>query len=383
MRVVIIDDEKAMLLIMKRMLAKIAGVDVMACFQDTAAAFAYLEKHSVDMLFVDIGMPYENGLDFARRLLSCGYRGRVVFVTSHKEYALDAFDVYAYDYIVKPVSLERLEKTIRRASQENALRVLPTVKSLTAPVTVSCLGGLEIYSEQGGMVKWISSKSAEIFCYLLLHKGRQVSRGRLLEDIFAGMPQRNAETYLNTAVYQLRKSLEAHGLKGSVQSDSNHYALHLGYVNIDMSRFEEGCKRLAIIDDSNLEQALELEQLYAGDLFGDRVFPWAWSEIERLSQLYTNFARRLCDALLACGDAAAAIRLLTKLIKRNDLDEASNMLLLQALAMQKNKRAVTRQYVQYADHLRKEIGIHPSSTMNALYKQLLMELNSNGTDKGC
>ena len=110
---------------------------------------------------------------------------------------------------------------------------------------------------------------------LLMHKGRLVSRARLTEDIFGGMPQKNAEIYLNTTVYQLRKLLEANGLKGSLHSDSNHYAINLSNVRIDILSFEEGCKQLAVIDDTNIEQALELEQLYVGDLFGDRVFPWA------------------------------------------------------------------------------------------------------------
>ncbi|WP_117168119.1 response regulator transcription factor [Paraliobacillus sediminis] len=121
MKVVIIDDEKAMHLIMKRMLRKIDNIEIAGIFQETTVAFSYLQKCKVDLVFIDINMHKENGLDFAKRLRASGCEMKLVFVTSHKEYALPAFDVYAYDYIVKPISLERLTRTIERfLSEENA-----------------------------------------------------------------------------------------------------------------------------------------------------------------------------------------------------------------------------------------------------------------------
>lgn len=136
MKVVIIDDEKAMHLIMKRMLAKIDKVEIVGSFQETSVAFSYLQNCKVDLVFVDINMHQENGLDFAKRLRACGCQMKLVFVTSHKEYALPAFDVYAYDYIVKPLTLERLTRTIERfLSEENA--DLETAKKGTTPLIES------------------------------------------------------------------------------------------------------------------------------------------------------------------------------------------------------------------------------------------------------
>jgi DNA-binding NarL/FixJ family response regulator len=119
MKVALIDDEKAMHLIMKRMLAKIEDVEIVGSFQETKTAFFFLMSHRVDLIFVDINMFSESGLDFAKRLRESGWQMKLVFVTSHKEYALPAFDVYAYDYIVKPVSQIRLQETIHRALSED------------------------------------------------------------------------------------------------------------------------------------------------------------------------------------------------------------------------------------------------------------------------
>ncbi|MEC0226714.1 LytR/AlgR family response regulator transcription factor [Paenibacillus alba] len=121
MKVIIIDDEWAMHLIMERMLAKLSGIEIVGSFQETTAAFSYLEKHEVDLIFIDVNMPRENGIEFAKRLRESGSLKKLVFVTSYKEYASAAFEVYAYDYIVKPVEPDRLRKTVQRVLSEGGI----------------------------------------------------------------------------------------------------------------------------------------------------------------------------------------------------------------------------------------------------------------------
>ncbi|QGQ99723.1 response regulator [Paenibacillus psychroresistens] len=376
MKVVIIDDEKAMHLIMRRMLAKVVDIDIVGFFQETASAFSYLENHETDLVFVDISMPRENGLEFARRLRATGRQTRLIFVTSHKEHALSAFDVYAFDYILKPVEKARLQQTLQRALAEKKLEQMQTeLEPASNGVTYICLGGIDILTAEGISIKWKSTKSAELFGYLLMNKGRRVSRARLIEDIFGDLPQKNAESYLNTTVYQLRKLLEAFGLRGNLYSDTSHYVLDFHNVRVDFYEFEEGCKRMAVIDETNIKQAIELEQIYGGDLFGDRAFHWARSEVERLSLIYTAFAQQLCSTLLSRGETHASIRLLKKLITQNELDEETIMSLMKALAKLKNKEAVIQQYIQFTETLHNEIGIGPSIGVTDLYQELLSELD--------
>src|SRR5690606_10009200 len=96
------------------MLAKVDGVEIIGSFHDSTAAFSFLLNHDVDLIFLDIKMPGENGLDLAKRLRENGRLMKLVFVTSYKEYAPAAFNVQAYDYIVKPVKQERLHRTVER-----------------------------------------------------------------------------------------------------------------------------------------------------------------------------------------------------------------------------------------------------------------------------
>lgn len=377
MKIVIIDDEKAMHLIMRRMISKVEEVEIMGCFQDTSTAYSYLINHDVDLIFMDINMPRESGLEFAGRLRENGRQMKIVFVTSHTEYSLLAFDVYAFDYIVKPVNQVRLHHTIQRA--------LPAMKSNINPrdhgsdtslirIQFNCLGGVEIRNVQNVLVRWKSSKSAELFGYLVMHKGRLVSRARIIEDIFGDMPLKNGEIYLNTTIYQLRKLLDNYGLKKNLYSDTNYYALELNHIRVDVFIFEEGCKQMAILDDNLIEQALELELLYNGGLFGDRAYTWAWSEAERLSLMYTSFTQRLCDTLLSRGDVQTATRLLMKLTTQDELNEDTIMLFMKAWALQKNKEALKRQYDQFTEMLYNELRLNPSHEVTTFYNRLMSGL---------
>lgn len=119
------------------MLAKVNQVEIVGSFFDTTEAFSFLRNNEVDLAFVDISMPWESGLDFAKRLREAGNQIRLVFVTSHKEYALSAFDVYAYDYIVKPLSQTRLQQTIERILLENSVEQDGSGTEALPPLTES------------------------------------------------------------------------------------------------------------------------------------------------------------------------------------------------------------------------------------------------------
>ena len=198
-----------------------------------------------------------------------------------------------------------------------------------------------------------------------------VSRVRLTADVFGGMPQGNAETYLNTTIYQLRKSLEPHGFRSIVVSNNDSYGLELTDVYIDFVEFEDRLKRFEIIDASNLDQAIELEQIFVGDLFGEKAFMWALNDIERISKMYSTFVKRLVAAILKRGEGyTVAIRLLLKLLSRNELDEENVSLLLDVYAAKKDKAALSGQYAQYVRILYKELGISPSQELADRYSLL-------------
>lgn len=401
MRVILVDDDQAMLIIMRRLLSRIVGVTISGSFRRGGDALEWLRSNAADIAFVDIRMDGENGIDLAKRLRAVRRELKVVFVTSHRDYALDAFDLGAFDYIVKPVQSERLEHTLRRFAEErrhaagtsgdaqpasvgasgNAPQPSAAVPaSESVRLTATCLGGLAVYGPSGD-VKWRSAKSAELFAYLLLQGEKGASRERILEDLFGGMPIHNANLYLNTAVYQLRSTLKLHGLREAVVSLNDRYKLDPKAVDADFIAFEEGVSAIGTITSSNYKAACELERRYAGDLFSDKAYLWSLTEKERLSFVYNGFSKRLTEWLLNNGHHEMALLVAKKLISRDETDEEAVALLLCAHAAVKDRHALEAQYAAYSAMLKAEFDLAPGIELTRLYERLKADLEGRPPEK--
>ncbi len=109
----IVDDEPPAIKIIKSYVELVADLDVVGVCSNVLQAMEVLKKEKVDLLFLDIQMPKLNGIAFLKTL---GHPPKVIFTTAYKEYALDAFDLDAVDYLLKPVSLERFLKAINKVT---------------------------------------------------------------------------------------------------------------------------------------------------------------------------------------------------------------------------------------------------------------------------
>jgi DNA-binding LytR/AlgR family response regulator len=92
-------------------------LEIIASVEDGAAALEALEDRRPDFMFLDIQMPEMTGVEVARHV---GNRSHVVFVTAYDQYAIQAFETGAVDYILKPATDERLAVTIERLKAKSA-----------------------------------------------------------------------------------------------------------------------------------------------------------------------------------------------------------------------------------------------------------------------
>ncbi len=117
MKVLIVDDEAHARTNLRFALQALPGWQVAAECAGAAEARSFLQTGSADIVLLDVQMPLESGLDFALELSRREAPPLIVFVTAHRGHALEAFDVHALDYIVKPVDEKRLQQTLDRASK--------------------------------------------------------------------------------------------------------------------------------------------------------------------------------------------------------------------------------------------------------------------------
>ncbi|WP_299898327.1 LytTR family DNA-binding domain-containing protein [uncultured Aquimarina sp.] len=127
MNCIIIDDEEAARLIIGQLCTQVDDLDVIEEFPNAIQAIKFLNKESIDLIFLDIHMPDFTGFDFIQTLKN---PPKIILTTSDKNFALEAFEYECIvDYLIKPVTLPRFLKAIQKAESTPALDVAASSSS--------------------------------------------------------------------------------------------------------------------------------------------------------------------------------------------------------------------------------------------------------------
>lgn len=125
---IIVDDEPVAREIIENHLKKINSIHVVGSCKNAIEAFNLINTEQVDLIFLDINMPEISGLSFAR---SINKNIKIIFTTAYREYAIDGFDLRAVDYLLKPISFERIFQAVNKYRNENP----PLISESTAELS--------------------------------------------------------------------------------------------------------------------------------------------------------------------------------------------------------------------------------------------------------
>lgn len=115
LKVILTDDESAACELLQNMLKrKFPEIEVVAICHDLPSAVVAIRKHKPDAVFMDIEMPNYSGLEIMDFIPENEMTFQIIFVTAYSEYAIKAFQLSALDYLMKPIDLEQLEKTVKK-----------------------------------------------------------------------------------------------------------------------------------------------------------------------------------------------------------------------------------------------------------------------------
>src|SRR4029079_890179 len=115
LRALLVDDEQLARDELGYLLGQIGGVEVLGQAGNGIEALSAIERLRPDVVFLDVQMPGLTGFEVARRMVDAATAAHIIFVTAYDQHAIEAFEVNAVDYLLKPVDQARLEVALERA----------------------------------------------------------------------------------------------------------------------------------------------------------------------------------------------------------------------------------------------------------------------------
>jgi two-component SAPR family response regulator len=118
-KVILVDDERNALLALRDVLARFEQIEIVASFTNPFEALESAKTLEYQAVFTDIVMPGMHGLELAEKLRRLKPDVQIVLISVHHRYALEAFDMDAADYLLKPLRQERVAKTVEKLLEKN------------------------------------------------------------------------------------------------------------------------------------------------------------------------------------------------------------------------------------------------------------------------
>ncbi|GGH47423.1 DNA-binding response regulator [Paenibacillus silvae] len=403
LRAYLVDDEPHALNMLEMFLNRTGEVQVAGRWMNGFEALKALDDVRPDIWFVDIEMPGMSGLELAANIHEIDPEAVIVFVTAYDQYAVAAFEHEALDYLLKPIEMGRLSRTIDRISRERKRehekkeqiqkqqQTQGLMKSFISSsenavnrhdsgnvVDGSCLfvqmfGKLRVTPTNGDSVMWRTAKEKELFAYLLLQdpNAHAVHRDRIIEQLWPDERYEKAKIYMHTCVSLLRKNLKKLGMEQMVSYRNEHYILDKNRIRADVYDVLDVVHRMQREEHVPLDQMERTLHMYQDELLAQEDYPWVYELSQRLERNVLELMLRLSEKQLALGNGKKATEAAERAVVHSPYEEEAYRCAMQAYLSLGKHDQVLRIYRDLEARLQ-ELHIGPSMASRRLYDQIRM-----------
>ncbi|WP_168120163.1 response regulator [Paenibacillus sp. HB172176] len=367
--VIAVDDEGPALKRIGKLLESIDDARLIAQFDRPTQCLDYVLTCplSIDLALLDMEMPGMHGLELAKKLREHRPELHIAFLTAYEDYAREAFDVEALDYLLKPVAEEDLARTFKRLEQRSGLirgRMADKAVAYGAELLceVSSFGTFTILSKNGAEVRFRNSKSRELLAFLHYYRGKPVTKSHILDSLWSGKDMDRAQVNLYSTVYQLRKDLETAGLQGIVEqrkTGGGSYILQWpSPIKDDVEQFEQ---LIAHYKHSNAAASLiKAIQLYGEGFLAGSGYDWAAPRQAELELHFIQLLQSQFNIYIAQHRYDLALHPMRSLVRLLPLDERQHVRMT-ALFLLTDRRRDARDYF---DMISNYLDISENSALN-------------------
>ncbi|MGN1423889.1 MAG: response regulator [Oscillospiraceae bacterium] len=230
MNLFVVDDEIHALNYLSSVLKETYPRSQVMSFSKTKDALLKAKDVRCDVAFLDIRMDEKNGIQLARELKDINGDTNIIFTTAYSEYALEAYRVYASDYLMKPISSDAVAKAM--ANLRNP--VLPDAES---KLRIQCFGNFEVFYG-GKPVMFKRAKTKELFAYLVDRKGSTCTINELAAVLWENEPDSlSLQSNLRNLIADLKKTLASIKAESVLIKEKNTLAIAAEQVVCDYYDF--------------------------------------------------------------------------------------------------------------------------------------------------
>ncbi len=224
-----LDDEESALYYLESAIREAMPQAEVRTFERSKALLQAFEEQPADVVFSDIEMPGLSGINLAKAIMEIRERTNIVFVTGYENYALEALNLFASGYLLKPVTAEKVRQAIENLRYE---------VGRVCDISLVTFGNFDVFF-RGVPVTFRSPKSKELLAYLVDRNGATVTRQEAAAALFEDDYSRAVQANLSRIATRMTEDLEAAGIHGLVTVE-NGYRVNLAGVACDLADYLAG-----------------------------------------------------------------------------------------------------------------------------------------------
>lgn len=357
LKVVLVDDEILALNLLEAILNEIGHIKIIGKYLNPMEGLEEIRELKPDVVFLDIEMPEITGMKLAEQINHL--HSDIVFVTAYEHYALEAFNVQAVDYVLKPIEKTRLKKTVDRIIQRRSFES-PLVKRRDG-LQARYLGSFQLLDWNNEPIRWRTKKVKEL-CAYLIHHHKPVHKDSLMDELWPQHSLDKASVLLHTTVYQLRKKLRDIGIENPIQFTNERYSLTFD-VQTDVEDLQK------YVGSNNIESLVDF---YHVPYLFEEDYPWS---AQRREDIHKDYIQCLNSFLLSAHASLRKQDIYRKVLEKLRLYEPWKEHYVIGLVKyyvncgEYDKGKET--FMHYQNSIRKELGVEPKKEFQEKLQRLL------------
>ncbi|NGP45082.1 response regulator [Bacillaceae bacterium SIJ1] len=368
-KVLLIDDEETGLHILRVLLSDFDYVLIQGAYTDPFDALQHMKEEQIDAVFLDIEMPGLSGMDVAREIRKHNDQTKLIFVTAHMDFAVEAFEIETMDYVLKPVTKQRLHQSVRRLFKT---AILNQTTAEQPSISIRCFGQFDVVlRDRNEPLSWRTNKAKELCAFLVYYEGNVVGRDFIIDALWPDVSVDKGKTSLYTCISYLRKTLKAYGLEEVVLKKGSGYCFDICKIHCDLIEWSQLYKSLLPIQEENKEHYEALASMYNDEFMSS--YDWAREKRDYIRAKMTSVFQQLSLFYEKQGDMTRALKYTEKELTLSPYSDDTCQRLINIHLKMNNRTGALLTFLRFKENLNEELGIEPGLQTTQILEQTIKQ----------